>query len=276
MSDAIVCKPTPWFLLRAVAMLLMFGIFAAMFFKDGKWGYRDQNLAWYTWKGFEEASQEFSAKQGDVSPAEWREYAAGREITLPEDRSILPVGTPERLEWPEILGDYEAMKAGAENPRTMLFDPYREKVGMKAKVPEHDFIAQKIFEQWVVFWICLVLALGALFVLIRTLGRSLKLENGTLFPPGGKPVALSDLKRIDLRRWQNKGLAFAWADAPGGGERKIRIDGLTYGGFKTEDDQPAEKLMQAVLAGFSGEVIDYEKPAESEPEAPEQAKAGRE
>ncbi len=262
MTEPIVCKPTPWFLLRAVAMLLMFGIFAAMFFKDGKWGYREQNLAWYTWKGFEKASADFAAQRSEMDAAEWKAYAAQQEIELPEDRSILPPDTPERLPWPEILGDYEAMKTGGENPRTKLFDPYREAVGMKAKVPEHDFIAQKIFEQWVVFWICLVLAAGALVVLLRTLGRSIKLEGGKFFPAGGKPVAVADLKRIDLRRWQNKGLAYAWADEAGG-ERKIRIDGLTYGGFKSEDGQPAEKLMQALLAGFSGEVIDYEKPAES-------------
>ena len=271
MSEAIVCKPTPWFLLRAVAMLLMFGIFAAMFFKDGKWGYRDQNLAYYTWKGFEDASNQFTARQSEMSPAQWQAYAAEQEIALPEDRSILPVGTPERIAWPEILGDFDAMKAGAENPRSQLFDPYREAVGMKTKVPEHDHIAQKIFEQWVVFWICLVLALGALVVLVRTITRSIKLENQILYPAGGGAVPLSKITRVDMRRWKGKGLAFAWAPDDKGGERKIRIDGLTYGGFKPEEGQPAEKLMEGILAGFSGELIDYESSEETSEEKPEPA-----
>lgn len=270
MSEPIVCKPTPWFLLRAVAMLLMFGVFAAMFFKDGKWGYRDQNYAYYMWRGFERASNEFAARKGEMTPAEWKSYAASQQIELPEDRSILPEGTPDRVAWPEILQDAEAMAAASENPRSQLFDPYRESVGMKTKVPEHDFIAQKIFEQWVVFWICLGLVVAALVILIRTLGRSLRLNDGVFQPAGGAPVAVKDLTRIDLRRWQNKGLAFAWAPDGKGGERKIRIDGLTYGGFKEEHGQPAERLMKAILAGFSGEVIDYEHSSETESaESPE-------
>jgi len=50
----------------------------------------------------------------------------------------------------------------------------------------------------------------------------------------------------------------AWVSDGAGGERKIRIDGLTYGGFKLEDDEPAENLMRALKAKFSGEIIDYE------------------
>ena len=270
MSERIECKPTQWFLLRAAAMLLMFGIFAGMFFKDGKWGYREKNVSYYTWRAVEEAAARFGEEQSKMTPAEWKEYAESQTLDLPEDRSILPVGTPESLPWPALLADYDVMKEGMANPKKLLFDRYRDEVGMKYDAPDKAFTAGKIFEQWVVFWICLVLTLGALIVLLRTISRKMVLHGTTFQPAGGKPVDIEDLVRLDLRRWDRKGLAFAWARSGNGPERKIRIDGLTYGGFKKEEGEPAEKLMEGLKAGFSGELIEYESEEESA-EAPEAA-----
>lgn len=258
MSEPIVCKPTPWFLLRAVAMVLMFGVFAVMFYKDGSQGYREKNLSYYSWKGIEAAAADFSAKQGEMTPSEWRAYASEQNFPLPEDRSILPEGTPDEIPWPEMLADHETMKAGLANPRSNLFEPYMELAGLKKSPPEHEYDAGKIFEQWVVFWICLALTIAALFLLLRTLGRKMVLDGDDFQPAAGAAVTVGDLVRLDLRKWANKGLAFAWAKAPGGDERRIRIDGLTYGGFKEEQGAPAERLMQGIKARFSGEIIDYE------------------
>jgi len=272
MSERIECKPTQWFLFRAAAMLLMFGIFAGMFYKDGKWGYREKNVSYFTWRAVEKASAEFGEAQSKMSSSAWREYAEAQTLELPEDRSILPEGTPETLPWPGLLGDYELMKEGMANPKKLLFDRYRDEVGMKYEAPDKAFTAGKIFEQWVVFWICLVLTLGAVFVLLRTISRKMVLEGSSFQPAGGKSVEVKDLVRLDLRRWDRKGLAFAWAKGADGSERKIRIDGLTYGGFKAEDGEPAEKLMQALKAGFSGELIEYE--AEEEPVKASEAAEG--
>ncbi len=269
MSERVVCKPTPWFLLRAGAMLLMFGIFAALFYMDGRWGYREKNLSFHLWKAVERAVVEFGEAKDRMSPSEWRTYAERQRVFVGEvDMTTLPEGTGEDMRWPALLGDFEAMEAGMAHPRRELFDRYRDEAGLSKDAPEQPYSAKKIFEQWVVFWICLVLFLGALFVLLRTLARKVVLEDGVLHPAGGKPVALSDLKRLDLRRWQGKGLAYAWADDGKGGERRIRIDGLTYGGFRVEDDQPAERLMAGIRAGFSGELIDYEGEAGPAAESP--------
>ncbi|BCX49187.1 hypothetical protein HAHE_30950 [Haloferula helveola] len=269
MSQRIVCKPTPWFLLRAAAMILMFGIFAAMFFKDGRSGYREENLSYYVWKAVERAVAEFGERKDEMSPSEWRRFAEIQEVEFPENRNLLPEGTVESVKWPELLSDYDAMSAGLGNPERDLFDPIRDQLNLVKEAPEHAHTEREIFEQWVVFWICLVLFLGALFLLLRTMARKIVLDGTTLQPAGGKPVELGDLVRLDLRRWKSKGLAFAWSDNGSGGERKIRIDGLTYGGFKHDDGEPAEKLIQAVRAGFSGELIDYEgESSEPPPEKP--------
>lgn len=269
MSERIVCKPTPWFLLRAAAMLLMFGVFTVLFFLDGKWGYREKNLSYYVSKAFEQASNEFADREGSMSAAEWRAYAEKQSVAFPEDRSVLPDGTQVPMPWPEILRDYDAMKAARTGEKNKLFNDYRLQAGMKKDAPEHDYPAGKINEQWYVFGICLALTLGTAWVLLRTLGRSMAIDGEAFYPADGGKIPFGDLVRLDLRKWDTKGLAFAWAGRASSGERKIRIDGLTYGGFKKEQDEPAERLMGRLKENFKGEIIEYvaetEEPAEQAP-----------
>lgn len=256
MSERIVCKPTPWFLLRAALMLAMFGVFTVLFYMDGKTGYREKNLSYYVWQGFDQATKEFAAKQDEVTPESWKNHAATRTMPLPEDLSILPAGTPSPMPWPPVLHDFERMKAALGNPR-LIFDEYRLEAGITVDAPEHPYDAGKISEQWVVFWICLVLTLVTAFVLVRTLGRSMVLDETGFQPAGGPKVPFENLFRLDLRKWDTKGLAYAWAKMPSGGERRLRIDGLTYGGFKKEQGEPAEVLMRRLRERFSGEIVEY-------------------
>lgn len=269
MSERLVCKPTPWFLLRAAAMLLMFGIFTVLFFADAKGGYQEKNLSFYLWKTFEQAANDFSAKQNSVSPAEWRAYAEKQTVLFPEDHSILPQGTQVPMPWPAVLHDYDAMKASLSQEQNKLFNDYRLAADIKKDVPEHDYPAGKIREQWIVFGICLALSIATAVILFRTLGRSIAIDDEALYPAGGGKIPFGDLIRLDLRKWDTKGLAFAWAKTAGGTDRKVRIDGLTYGGFKKEQDEPAERLMRRLRGNFSGEIVEYvaveEEPAHPAP-----------
>jgi len=249
----------------------MFGVFAVLFFVDGKWGYREKNLSFFVSKAFEQATQEFRLKKDELSPEAWRAYAEKQLIDFvhrePEDEKgeVVPVpeGTPVPMPWPPVLHDYEALKAALDQQPGQLFNDYRLQADIKKDAPDNAFPARKITEQWVVFWICLVLTLGAVVVLLRTLGRSLAIDGEGFYPVGGGKVPFADLVRLDLRKWDTKGLAFAFAKTAGGGERKLRIDGLTYGGFKKEEDEPAEQLMRRLRENFSGEVIEYvTEPAE--------------
>lgn len=237
-------------------MLLMFGVFTVMFFADGKWGYRQQNLSYYVSKAFEKATNDFKAQQDEMSPAEWKSYASSQQVPFPEDASLLPEGTQNPMVWPEVLHDYDGMKASLGQPVNQLFDDYRLVADIRKDVPEHDFPKHKITEQWVAFGVCLVLTLGALVVLLRTIGRKMEIDDEAIYPAGGGKFRFADLVRLDLRKWDTKGLAFAWAKTAEG-EKKLKIDGLTYGGFKKEQDEPAEKLMQKLRSNFSGEIIEY-------------------
>lgn len=253
--DSIVCKPTSWFIFRALVMVLMFGVFAVMFYIDGSTGYRRKNEVFYLHRAFQQASDEFSRmnSEGTLTAEEWKDHAAGQSVRFPEDRGVLPVALELPMPWPEILHDYERMKPLQWEK---LWLEYSKTRGLDAEPGEEPYDARKIGEQWVVFWFCLALAIGALFVLLRTLGRSIAADGEVVTSQDGRRVPYGDLKTLDLRKWETKGLAFLDYDGPSG-KGRVRIDGLTYGGFKKEDGEPAERLMRHIRSRFSGEILEY-------------------
>ncbi|MEO8614114.1 MAG: hypothetical protein ABI600_03155 [Luteolibacter sp.] len=259
--ETIVCKPTPWFLLRALVMFLMFGVFSVLFFIDGSTGYRKKNESFYLHKAFQQANTDFarmnssgsSASESTLTPEVWKSFAAQQSVTFPPDHSILPSNLKLPMPWPEILQDYEKMKPLQWN---ILWREYTKERGLNESPPEEPYEAQKIHEQWIVFGICLILSLIAAFFLFRTLGRKISVDGESITTQQGRRVSLTDLKTLDLRKWETKGLAFIDFDGPSG-KGRIRIDGLTYGGFKKEDDEPAERLMRQIRSRFSGEIIEY-------------------
>jgi hypothetical protein len=270
--DSIVCKPTPWFLFRAVVMLLMFGVFAVLFYKDGSTGYRKKNEVFYLYKTFQSANEEFSRmnSEGGLTAAEWKTHAEKQAVRLPEDPAILPAGLKLPLPWPPILHDFERMKSLQWN---QLWLEYSKERGFPATPSEEPYDARKIAEQWVVFWFCLALALAAAFILLRTLRRRISADGEGITTQQGKRVPYGDLKSLDLRKWETKGLAFIDYDGSAG-KGRIRLDGLTYGGFKKEQDEPAEQLMRLIRSRFSGEILEYapvtaeEAPKEADSKAP--------
>ena len=264
--ESIVCKPTPWFLFRAVIMLLMFGVFAVLFYIDGSTGYRKKNQVFYLHKAFQAANEEFAKmdSDGSLTPEGWKTHAEKQSVRFPEDRSILPADLTLPMPWPDILHDYQKMKPLQWNK---LWLEYSGEKGYPSSPSEEPYDARKIGEQWVVFWICLALALGAAFILIRTLGRKITADPEAITTQEGRRVPYADLKTLDLRKWETKGLAFI--DYEGGaGKGRIRIDGLTYGGFKKEEGEPAEQLMKWIRTRFSGEILEYAPvdPASPSPE----------
>jgi len=254
-SEKIVCKPTPWFALRACAMLAMFSVFSVLFYIDGTTGYRKKNLEFYLHAAFQDAGAEYSKMKSDegFSPDSWKAFAESQEVKLPKDSSLIPVGTPNPMPWPEILTDFERMKPGQPH---LLWQEYSGEKRMAKTPPKKPFDAGKIREQIIVFYICLALSLITLFFLIRTMRRTLSANHIALTTATGKTIPYADMKTLDLRKWDTKGIALI--DYKGtSGTGRARIDGLTYGGFKLENDEPAEKLMTLIRSNFSGEIIEY-------------------
>jgi len=264
--DKIVCKPTPWFILRAVAMLLMFSVFAAYFAFDGAVGYRKKNKEYFIHATFKKAKDEFEAKskEGTLTAEAWKEHAASRSVWFPEDAYLLPKDLQQPMPWPAILQDYEKMKPLQFH---LLWQEYSGEHGYNDKPKEKPFSRREIREQWFFSGLCAVLSVVTLFFLLRTIRRSISADQEGITSQTGKRVPYGELKSLDLRKWSNKGLAFATYDGASG-KGKVRIDGLTYGGFKKEDGEPAEKLMQFIRSRFSGEIIEYTAAAETDGENP--------
>ena len=252
---SIVCKPTPWFIFRALVMLVMFSIFALLFFMDGATGYRKKNEVFYLYRTFEQANKKFSEMNagGQLTPEAWAAYATKQTVSFPADRALLPASITLPQPWPPILHDYQRMKPLQWN---LLWREYSKDHGLDAAPKEEPYDARKIKEQWVVGWICLALAASAAFILVRTLGRTISADEQAITTQQGRRVPYSDLTTLDLRKWETKGLAFLDYTGPSG-KGRIRIDGLTYGGFKEATEQPAERLMQLIRSRFAGELIEY-------------------
>ena len=252
--QSIVCKPTPWFLFRSLVMLVMFSVFAVLFYVDASTGYRKKNEIFFLHRAFEQAQKDFAQlnKDGTLTPEAWNEHAAQQSVVFAPD-CPLPVAFRGPLPWPAILHDFQRMKP---LQWTLLWREFTKQRGMNAAPPEEPYDARKIQEQWVVCAICLALAAGAAIVLLRTLTRSLAADGEAITTPQGLRVPYTDLKTLDLRKWETKGLAFLDYDGAVG-KGRIRIDGLIYGGFKPENGAPAERLMQLIRSRFAGELIDY-------------------
>jgi len=236
-------------------MLAMFSVFTVLFYIDGTTGYREKNLEYYVHATFQKATDEFSRmnSEGELTPEEWKEYAESQTVYFPSDASLLPKGTDAKMKWPPILADYEKVKPLQSH---LLWQDYSAENKMSNKVKEKPFDAGKIREQIIVFYICLGLSLITLFFLIRTTRRSVIADNESLTTATGKRIPYNDMKILDLRKWDTKGIALVEYEA-GKGSARARIDGLTYGGFKKENGEPAEELMRKIRSNFSGEIIEY-------------------
>lgn len=266
--EQIICKPTPWFKLRALAMLTMFSVFSVLFYIDGTTGYREKNLEYYLHATFKPATEQFTKmkQEGNLTPEKWKEFASQQYVDFPDDRSLLPADIKLPVKWPDILTDYEKVSPLQFH---LLWQEYSAENEMSNNVKKEPFDAGEIREQFIVLYICLTLSLITLFFLIRTSRRSISADNNALFTANGKRVPYENMKSLDLRKWDTKGIALIEYEGESGSGR-VRIDGLTYGGFKKETGEPAEELMRKIRANFSGEIIEYT--AIEEVTAPDESK----
>ncbi len=253
--EKIICKPTPWFLLRAGVILAMFSVFSVLFYIDGTTGYRKKNFEYYVHATFEKATSTFSRMDAETPLTEraWREFVSKQTVDFPQDPALLPAGLKLPMPWPEVLTDYARVKTLQHNH---LWLEYSEKNQHAEKPAEKPFDAKKIDEQIHVFYICVSLSVITLFFLIRTIRRSVIADEKSLTTADGKNIPYENMRVLDLRKWEGKGIAFIEYETPSGMKRS-KIDGLTYGGFSQEKNQPAEQLMRQIRSNFTGEIIDY-------------------
>ena len=259
----IVCHPTKWFLTRIILMLAMFGGFAVYFLYDWKIGYPEKNYVIAQYRAFIDAGQ---AQTDEEAWNDWEAYAAAQTIPFGDDKSIYPAGTDFEEKWPAILADKEAMDEESDEG---LWKIYSGEKGWPQTIDldEDPKPAYKIKEQLYASIVCFVLAAVAIFFLIRTKARTMRVDEKAYYAPGGVRIPFSDIIEVDKRKWDTKGLATLKYKDSSGAEQKAKVDGMVYGQFKEEEGAPAEALFQKILANFDGELIELVVEDEDEEDA---------
>lgn len=261
-QDTIVCKPTKWFLWRALAMLAMFAVFTVLFLQDGVSGYREKNYQFYMYESFKAAGSSFDEMQeaGSLTAGQWGEYVQGHSLSVPDEAlGTLPQEEGLSLVLPSLLSEgYDVLKAeGGKQGVLQLWREFTKSKGWDSEPVDHAYDEGSIREQFIAAGVTGVLILITLFFLIRTLRRSIKVDQKALYSQNGKTVLYTDMVRIDKRKWDNKGMALIYY-MQDGEEKKVKIDGMVYGQFNEADGAPAEKLFARVLSNFKGELLQYE------------------
>lgn len=235
-------------------MLAMFLFLGSWFYQDASRGYRQQNLIFAYHRTFVDAAKLLAERQKQgLGSQEWSEFARSQTMPFQENQSLLPVNVSMKEPWPIELTDASLLEKG----HLKAWERFTERMKWNRKAPEKWHDVGSIREQWIVGHILMALAAITIFILLRTRGRTMILDGDTIITQDGRKVPVASLTRLDLRKWYNKGLAFGYYSLASGKEGRIRIDGMTYGGFQKEKGEPAEQWMQLVRQKFRGEIIEY-------------------
>ncbi len=273
-SSPIICRPTKDTFVRFFIILAAVWGFALYFFYDGSIGYHKKNAAYFSFKAFADGGSDASL----LSANEWRNKhqgslfdtidgftynrdenqmeAAGKTYPLPSAASL------------EYSSDRPAEFLDHAMMSTRWNDAWRDfssRNRYPLKPGDKPYDQATVDEQWIAGGVCVLLGGIILYFIIRTSRRVLSLE-GTEVKAIGQSFKVSDISRIDLRQWGPgfKGVAFFTVHG-----KKLKIDGMTYGGFGSKNEAPAEKFMQALLAVYQGELVEY---AADEDEAKDETK----
>lgn len=255
LPETIECKPTAWFVLRALVIFPMFLVFTILFYYDGTVGYRNKNEVFYLRQTFENASKDFAKQnnKGSLTAETWKAYAQEQIVPFP-DAALVPDTVKLPMKWPAALTDYEKMKP---LKWLTLWEEYSGERGLDKDGPEHSYGHNAIREQWICVWVCGAISIASAYICLRTWRRRIIADQNGVTDQKGIFVPYEAMKVMDLRKWSTKGLAYVEYELDGK-PGKLTLDGLVYGGFKKEQGEPGEVLLRKVKSRFTGRIIDFE------------------
>lgn len=259
MSNSIICKPTLDTFARFGVVLAAFFGFGLYFFYDASVGYKKANEAFCSYHAFATLGQEISS----FSAGAWKTARINKPLLATEEidgtlngihgehRYPLPHPCEAALSCPPEASDYTGMSKSWND----CWAAYSARMRFPITPAEHGYDAASIREQWYAGGVCMLISVVLIVLIIRTAKRTLSIEGDTI-TAAGQTFKVNDITRLDLRQWSagHKGIAYATVKG-----KRIRLDGMTYGGFNKNKGEPAEQWMQALLARYQGEIIDYEK-----------------
>ena len=261
-NSVIICKPTQWIKVRAVLIIIMFGVFSYLFYSDGVVGYREKNEHYIYHQLFNSVVP--NAVDSIDSEKEWKQLVASKTLEIPSAEDCpLPVDFDESQTWPLILGEnYDILKNENTGANTVWVQ-FSGSKGWAQEPAEHLEDQSSINTQYYMAYGCAGLVLIVAFLFVRTLTRTMEVTDTSFIAPGGKVIPYVAMRRIDIRKWDTKGVALIEYELDGS-KGKTKVDGMIYGQFKKEDDQPAERLYEFLMEHFKGELIEFENADEDD------------
>ncbi len=268
-NPPIICKATRDTYMRFAIVLAAFLGFGLYFFYDAAIGYRKANAAILSYQAFAslgeaatrhtEAQWEQMMQRGallDATPSPETLKPETRDrvcVTSGDTIHVYPIlpGLEATQDYPAEVRDHAAM-ARSWNDQWMA---YSARMHYPIKPGDHPHDVGAIREQWYGGSVCMLVSAVLLAFIIRTSRRELSLRGDTICAAGQR-FSVADIERIDLRQWGPGFKGAAWFTVKG---RRLKADGMTYGGFNKQQGEPAEQFMQAILARYEGEIIDYER-----------------
>lgn len=247
-THPIICRPTRDTFIRFSIVLLAFFGFGLYFFYDGAIGYKKANEVYFSYQAFARLGAE--ASKGTTWGAEMEQQPlitpeqAGDKYPLPADCQAT------RFTPPEAADSASMRKSWAD-----CWAAYSKRMHFPIKPAEHPFDHAAIREQWLAGSVCMLISALIIYLILRTSRRTMAIDGDTV-TAAGQQFRISDISRLDLRQWGKGFKGIAYATVRG---RRIRMDGMTYGGFDPAAGQPAEIFMQALLARYTGEILEYEQ-----------------
>lgn len=255
----IICKATiDTFVRFGIVILALFG-FSIYFAYDGAVGYAKKNEVFFSYKAFETLGMAAEKTQNEE---EWKQL---RETTPLVQAVKTPEGKWVVMEGEEaypLPADAAVVTACPDEVKSLTgmrnwhgqWTNYSKRMGMPIKPAEHPYGEGAIFEQWMGCAVGMLLVAVGLFFVVRTYKRELSLR-GDVITAAGQQFSIKDITLIDLRQWGTgfKGVAYFTVN-----DKKVKVDGMTYGGFNKDKGEPAEMFMKAVLEQYKGDILEYE------------------
>jgi len=229
-TESILCRVTTWYYRRMGMLAGLCVVFGSLFLYDGLWGYPKVIAIAQEKESFiHEFLPSFEAAKKDGTMAEWIAKAKAKGM---------PTGVEgDSPRWKS----YAAQKGWPEEPKL--------------------YSDREIAEQFHFAYGCFAGAGIALILVLLNRGKVLRGEADHWITPEGVQIRYTDVFRVDKRKWEHKGLAYAWYRTQGGAEKRAVFDDLKYEG--------AGHILDRLLSRFSGELI--EKISETESIAASQA-----
>ena len=253
-TTSITCRPTRDTFVRFGIVLAAFFGFGLYFFYDGAVGYRKANEVYFSYQAFARLGSKASESHAWEADKASTPLIAAEQVEgewMVEGKYPLPADCATVYSTPPEAADHAAMRRSWAD----CWTAYTARMHFPVKPAEHAFDTAAIREQWLAGAACMLISATIIFFILRTRGRVMALE-GDMVTAAGQQFRIADISRLDLRQWGKgyKGIAYATVNG-----RKVRLDGMTYGGFSPADNQPAEQLMQALLSQYQGEILEYEQ-----------------